>query len=79
MGGSLIINVLVYTHNGGSPITSSIGLKTNILIELTILMVVWKLTLSGFTHLSFHQKTQDMVYIPMGGSPTINIMVCALF
>ena len=25
MGGSLIINVLVYTHNGGSPITSSMG------------------------------------------------------
>ena len=30
MGGSLIINVLVYTHNGGPTVTSSIGLKTNI-------------------------------------------------
>ena len=30
MDGSIIINVLVYTHNGGSPETSSIGLKPNI-------------------------------------------------
>ena len=30
MGGSIIINVLVYTQNGGSPIISSIGLNTNI-------------------------------------------------
>ena len=30
MVGSLIINVLVYTHNGGSPVTSSIDLKINI-------------------------------------------------
>ena len=30
MGGSLIINVLVYTHNGGSPVMSSIGFRTNI-------------------------------------------------
>ena len=30
MGGSLIINVLVYTHNIHSPVTYSIGLKSNI-------------------------------------------------
>ena len=30
MGGSLITNVLVYIHNGGSLVTSSIVLKTNI-------------------------------------------------
>ena len=30
MGGSLMINILVYIHNGGSPVTSSIGLKPNI-------------------------------------------------
>ena len=30
MGGSLVINVLVYTHSGGSALTSSIGLKPNI-------------------------------------------------
>ena len=30
MGDSLIINVLVYRHSGGSPVTSSIVLKINI-------------------------------------------------
>ena len=30
MGGSIIINALFYTHNGGSPLTPSIGLKINI-------------------------------------------------
>ena len=30
MGGFMIINVLVYAHNGGSSVTSSIGFKTNI-------------------------------------------------
>ena len=29
MGSAPIINILVYTHNGGSPVISSIGLKTN--------------------------------------------------
>ena len=29
MCGSIIINVLVYIHNGGWPVTSSIGLKPN--------------------------------------------------
>ena len=30
MGGSLLINILIYMHNGGSPVTSSIGLNTNV-------------------------------------------------
>ena len=30
MGGSIIINVLVYTHNVGPPVTSLIYLKSNI-------------------------------------------------
>ena len=30
MGASIIINLLVYTHNDGSPVTPSIGLKINI-------------------------------------------------
>ena len=29
MGGAPVINVLVYTHNNGSPVMSSIGLKSN--------------------------------------------------
>ena len=76
MGGSLIINVLVYTKNSGSPVTSSIGLKPIFLIHLTILLVVNKLTVSGFTHLMVHLKTtQDMVFTIMGCSTNINVIV----
>ena len=80
MGGSLIINVLVYTHNRGSPVMSSVGLKPNICGwpnnhygSLTV-EYVWVYTPSVLP-----KTTQDMVYTPMGGSPTINVMVHALF
>ena len=31
-------------------------LKPTFVIEVTIILVVWKLTMSGFTHLVVHQK-----------------------
>ena len=80
MVGSLIINILVYTHNGGFMGTFSIGLKSIFLIHLTILLVLWQLTMSGFTDLVVHQKTKKyLVYTPMFGSTIINVMVYALF
>ena len=42
-------------------------------------MVVWQLTIYEFLYLLIHQKTQDMVYKSMGVSPTINVVVYALF
>ena len=77
MGESLVINVLVYTNNGGSPVTSSIGLEPMFLIHLITLLVVLQLTIYGFTYLVSH--TQDIVYTLMGGLPTINVMVHVLF
>ena len=46
--------------------------------QLINLLDIWQLTVPGFTHLVVHQK-KDSVYTPMGGSPTINVMVYALF
>ena len=80
MGGSLIINALFYMHSGISPGTTSIGFKTKISYSPKILLVVYYFTMYGFTHLVVNQKTnQYMVYTPLGGSPTINVMVCAHF
>ena len=59
MGGSIIINVLVYTKNGGSPITSSIGLKTNIVDSPKNLFNVY--TPSGGT-----REVCMVVYTPSG-------------
>ena len=68
MDGSLIINVLVYSHNGGSPVTSQIDFKTKIYDSPWIILVVWQLIIYGFIHLVVHQKpTKDMIYTPMGG------------
>ena len=56
------------------------GSKPIFVIHLTILLMVWKLIMSGFTHLVFHQQTnKGIVYTPMCGSTTINVMVYILF
>ena len=69
MGGSLIINVLVYMPNDGLPVTYSIGLKPLFVIFLKIFLVVWQFTVPGFTHTVVRQKLNtDRVYTPMGGS-----------
>ena len=43
-------------------------------------MAICNLTMPGSIHLDFYQKKpQDIVYTPMGGSPTINDIVYAHF
>ena len=79
IGGSLIINVSVHEHNGGSPGTSSIGFKTIFVINPTIFMVVCQLALPGFTSVVFHPQKKCIVYRPMVASPTINVMVYTKF
>ena len=50
------------------------------MINLIIIIVVWKLKCFGIINLVVQQKTtQDMVYSGMSGSPTINVMVYAIF
>ena len=79
MGVSLITNVLVYTQNVYFPVMYSIGLKTNICdppnnpSDGLVVDYVWVYTRDG------SWKNQDTVYIPIGSSQTINIMVSALF
>ena len=70
MGGSLIFNVLVYTHNGGSPekcpkVYTPYG---DLSVE----------NAQVYTP-DDSQKNKEMVYTPMGGSLTINVMVHAHF
>ena len=44
------------------------------------LMLIWKLTVPGFTHLVVHQKTnKDRVYTPMGSSTKTSVVVYAHF
>ena len=80
MGSSLIINVLVYTYNGGLPVKSSIGLKMYICNSPNNTSGGLEVENVWFTHLVYHKKTtQCMIYKTMDGSPTINVMVYALF
>ena len=44
--------------------------------QILNLLVIWKLEITGFTHRTIHQKNKkQMIYTPIGGSPTINIIV----
>ena len=62
MGGSLIINLLVYMLNGGSPVTNSIGLKTDI----------WDSPNNTSGDLAAYN---DWVYTPSGSPKTNSIYV----
>ena len=76
MVGSLIINVLVSTYNGGSPVTSSIIFKATSWYSpknnSSYLAVenIWVYTPGGSP-----KKNQYMIYTTMGGSPTTNVIV----
>ena len=56
MGGSINKNVFVYTHNGGSLVTSSIGFKTNICDSPKNNSGGLEFEYVWVTHLVVHQK-----------------------
>ena len=77
MGVSLVIYLMVQTQNGGSLVMSSIGCKTNIFDSPDNPSGSLTVKFSYFTHLVVHQK--KTVYTPMGGWPTINVMIYTHF